>query len=64
MTGANGVDVKLLHQLQVFNHRFSIDHMPVNRMMLVQVDTFQQYIFSVNQQYPVFDFHTPEADAV
>ena len=49
MAGADGVDVVLLEQLYILNHAAQGDGLAVVWVVLVAVDAFEEYCFSVYQ---------------
>ena len=62
MARANGVDVELLHQLNVLDHRSFCNNMARHWVMFMTIDTLDQYGLTVHQQLPIFYFRGPEAD--
>ena len=61
VAGANGVDVQLLHDLDVLNHAFQAHYVSTVRINLVAVGTLHQHRLSVNEQLCVLDFHVAES---
>ena len=61
VAGANGVDVQLLHDLDVLNHALQAHHVATVRIHLVAVGTLHQHRLSVNEQLCVLDFHVAES---
>ena len=59
---ANGVEVVLLHDLDIAAHRRFVHHLAVFRVMLVPVNPADQQRFTVELQQAVADFNPAEAD--
>ena len=61
VAGANGVDVQLLHDLDILNHTLQAHYVSTVRIHLVAVGTLHQHRLSVNEQLCVLDFHVAES---
>ena len=59
---ADGVDVRLLHQPDVGQHRFFVDRVAVHRVVLVAVHPADEDGDAVDAEKPARDLHPPEAD--
>ena len=59
---AHGVEVVLLHDLDIATHRRFVHHLAVFRVMLVPVNPADQQRFTVELQQAVADFNPAEAD--
>ena len=62
MRAAHGVEVVLLHDLDIATHRRFVHHLAVFRMMLVPVNPADQQRFTVELQQAVADVNPAEAD--
>ncbi len=58
---ANCINIKLLHQQNIFNHAFPGHHLSPIRIGFVTVNPFNQNPLSIDQQVTVFNLHTTEA---
>ena len=64
VTGTNGIDVQLLHHLDVLNHALHRYHIAAVRVQLMTVGTLNQDSFSVDQQLSVLDFDMAETNTL
>jgi len=62
MTGADSVEVELLHQLDVSDHRLLGEVLTAPVVMVVPVNAFHQNWLTVDKQLFVFYFNLAEAD--
>ena len=62
VTGTYGIDIKLLHDLDILDHPFTTDHITTIRIHLMTVHTFYIYGLSVHQQLGIFDLYLTETD--
>ena len=62
MTGPHGIDVVLLHELDIPDHRGQRDSLPVHRMNLVSVDPLEQHRLPIDKEPAVPDLHLAEAE--
>ena len=60
VAGTNGIDVQLLHDLDILNHAFYRYNVSSVRINLMSVGTLEQYRFSVDEHLSVLDFHFAE----
>ena len=60
--GAHRVDVVLLHQLNILNHRCLIDHMTRDGIGLVTIDASDGDGYAVDQQLAIRNLHRSKAD--
>ena len=61
VAGTNGVDVQLLHDLDILNHALQAHYVSTVRIHLVAVGTLHQHRLSVNEQLCILDFHVAES---
>ena len=61
VAGANGIDVQLLHDLDILDHALQAHYVSTVRIHLVAVGTLNQYRLSVNEQLCVLDLHFAES---
>ena len=64
VAGAHGVDVQLLHDLDVLNHTLHGDDIAAVGIQLVAVGTLDENGLTVDQQLATLDFHLADADAL
>ena len=62
MACADGIDVVLLHQLDVTNHRARRDNISAFRQELVSVDTFDVNCLPIDKQLSVHNLHFAKTD--
>ena len=62
VTRSNGIDVALLHQFEIANHRLAGDNVSAFRQELVPIDALDVYRFPIKEKLPVSDFHLPKAE--
>jgi hypothetical protein len=61
--GAHGVDVGLLHQLDVLAHALHRHHAVGDRIVFVAVDALDHHAPAIDAHFAVRDLHRAEADA-
>ena len=60
--GSHGVDVELLHELEVFAHGSFGNIVTCVGVVIVSVDSFYEDGFSIDEELAVFDFRGFESD--
>ena len=62
MSGADGVDIELLHEREVFTHEFLGNVVAGVGIVVVPVDSFDEDGFPIDQELAVFDLRGFEPD--
>ena len=62
VTGTNGIDIKLLHALDVQNHTLTGNDITAVRIKLVTVHALDIYRLAIDKELRVLDFHLTETD--
>ena len=60
MTGAHGIDVQTLHNLDVLNHSLQADYISCIRIHLMAVSTLYEHGLPVHEKLLVLNFHLSE----